>query len=254
MGDYQHAEPTVGASPRSSRSLAACGARDANLRGGGQVTTPDIPSSAEVGQRHGRDTQEFTRLVNLSDAVFAIAMTLLVLTVDVPDVPVAELASSLLADLPQIGAYALAFALVASQWYAHHKLFQRLAFTEPGLTFVNLVLLGLVALVPFPTSVLSAHPTATAAVVPFLALFVVLTLAYITMLARAQAVGAWTEPLPTAVYRRTITAFGIGAATLLVGIAIAFWLPLLALLVAVLQSVPVILVLHRSPAPYRYWF
>jgi uncharacterized membrane protein len=218
------------------------------------VTTPDIPSSSAVDQRHGRDTQEFARLANLSDAVFAIAMTLLVLTVDVPDVPVAELASALLEDLPQIGAYTLAFALVASQWYAHHKLFRRLAFTEPGLTVINLVSLGMVALVPFPTSVLSAHPTATAAVVPFLALFIALTLAYIAMIARAQAVGAWTEPLPTPVYRQTITAFAIGAATLLVGVAISFWFPLLALLVAVLQSVPVVLVLHRSPAPYRHWF
>lgn len=94
------------------------------------MTVSDDPSA--VDQRHGRDSQEFTRLVNLSDAVFAIAMTLLVLTVDVPDVPATELASALLADLPQIGAYALAFALVASQWYAHRKLFQRLAFTEPG--------------------------------------------------------------------------------------------------------------------------
>lgn len=123
----------------------------------------DRPSSSAVEQRHGRDTQEFIRLVNLSDAVFAIAMTLLVLTVDVPDVPAAELVSALRTDAPQIGAYALAFALVASQWYAHRKLFQRLAFTEPGLTVTNLAWLGIVALVPFPTSVLGAHATATAA-------------------------------------------------------------------------------------------
>lgn len=212
------------------------------------------PSSATVDQRHGRNTQEFTRLVNLSDAVFAIAMTLLVLTVDVPDVPAIELASALLADLPQIGAYTLAFALVASQWYAHRKLFQRLAFAEPGLTVINLVWLGIVALVPFPTSVLGVHPNATAAVAPFLALFVVLTLGYIALIARAHAVGAWTEPLPTHVYRRIITAFLLGSGTLLVGVAISFWIPWLALLVAVFQTAPVVLVLNRSPAGYRHWF
>jgi uncharacterized membrane protein len=218
------------------------------------MTIPDAPSSSALDQRHGRDTQEFTRLVNLSDAVFAIAMTLLVLTVDVPDVPAAELASALLADLPQIGAYALAFTLVASQWYAHRKLFQRLAFTEPGLAVINLAWLGMVALVPFPTSVLGAHPTATAAVAPFLSLFVVLGLGYIAFIARAQAVGAWTEPLPTPVYRRTITAFALGAATLVVGVGVSFWVPWLALVLAVLQSAPVVLVLHRSPASYRHWF
>ena len=216
------------------------------------MTIPDAPPP--VDQRHGRDTQEFTRLVNLSDAVFAIAMTLLVLTVDVPDVAAPDLAAALLADLPQIGAYALAFALVAGQWYAHRKLFQRLAFTEPGLTVINLVWLGIVALVPFPTSVLGAHPTATAAVAPFLTLFVVLGLGYIALIARAQAVGAWTAPLPTPVYRRTIAAFGLGAATLLIGVAVSFWAPRLALVLAVLQSAPVVLVLHRSPVAYRNWF
>jgi len=216
------------------------------------MTVSDPRSAGD--QQHGRDTQEFTRLVNLSDAVFAIAMTLLVLTVDVPDVPATELASALLADLPQIGAYALAFALVASQWYAHRKLFQRLAFSEPGLTMINLAWLGLVALVPFPTSVLGAHPTATAAIAPFLSLFVVVGLGYIALIARAQAVGAWTEPLPTPVYRRTVAAFALGVATLVIGVAVSFWVPWLALLLAVLQSAPVVLVLHRSPAGYRHWF
>ncbi len=218
------------------------------------MTVSDAPSPAALDQRHGRDSLEFTRLVNLSDAVFAIAMTLLVLTVDVPDVPADELASALLADLPQLGAYALAFALVASQWYAHRKLFQRLAFTEPGLAVINLVWLGIVALVPFPTSVLGAHPTATAALAPFLSLFVVLGLGYIALIARAQAVDAWVEPLPTPVYRRTITAFALGAAILAIGVVVSFWVPWLALLLAVLQSAPVVLVLHRSPAGYRHWF
>ncbi len=218
------------------------------------MTIPDAPTPAALDQRHGRDTQEFTRLVNLSDAVFAIAMTLLVLTVDVPDVAATELAAALLADLPQIGAYTLAFALVASQWYAHRKLFQRLAFTEPGLTVINLVGLWIIALVPFPTSVLGAHPTATAAIAPFLSLFVVLTLSYIALIARAQAVGAWTETLPTPVYRRTIAAFSMGAATLVIGVAVSFWAPWLALVLAVLQSAPVVLVLHRLPAGYRHWF
>jgi uncharacterized membrane protein len=76
--------------------------------------------------------------------------------------------------------------LVASRWYAHRKLFQRLAFSEPGLTMINLAWLELVALVPFLISVLGAHPGDTAAVVPFLSLFVVLTLGYLALIARAD--------------------------------------------------------------------
>ena len=217
--------------------------------------TPTAPEpSADPADREGRETTGFSRVVNLSDAVFAIAMTLLVLTVDVPRVPADELAGALLADLPQLGAYALAFALVASQWYAHRKLFERLAFTEPGLTVLNLVALGLIALVPFPTSVLGSYPTATAAVAPFLAIFVALTIAYIALIVRAQTIGAWTERLPDLAYRRVVLAFLANAATLLLGIAVSLWVPIAALAMAAVSSAPVFAILRTVPVPYRRWF
>jgi hypothetical protein len=177
------------------------------------MTIPAAPSPSAVDQRHSHDTQEFTRLVNLSDAVFAIAMTLLVLTVDVPDVPAGDLAAALLSDLPQIGAYALAFALVASQWYAHRKLFQRLAFTEPGLTVINLAWLGMVALVPFPTSVLGAHPTVTAAVAPFLAVFVVVGLGYIAPGTLPAVVRPKASISPASVWPVPVTVTSAGTRT-----------------------------------------
>jgi uncharacterized membrane protein len=210
--------------------------------------------SRTADQRHGRDTNEFARVVNLSDAVFAIAMTLLVLTVDVPDVPTEELAAALRDDLPQLGAYVLAFALVASQWFLHRKVFQRLAWTEPGIVIVNLAFLGGVALVPFPTSVLGSNPTATVAVAPFLALFVLLNLGYVAMIARAQRQGAWLEPLPSAVYRRVQRGFAAGTAALLLGVVLAFWVPLLALATAAVSGLPTVLIMRGAPARYRSWF
>jgi len=217
------------------------------------VTGAEEPTVGVV-DRAERDSNGFARVVNLSDAVFAIAMTLLVLTIDVPDVAAGALASALLADLPQLGAYALAFALVASQWYAHRKLFERLAFIEPGLTILNLVTLGLVTLVPFPTSVLGSYPTVTAGVAPFLALFVVLTLAYLALIVRAHIVGAWTEPLPSPVFRRVVAAFSVGAATLLLGVVVSLWAPVPALVLAAVNSVPVMAILRTVPAAYRLWF
>jgi uncharacterized membrane protein len=201
-----------------------------------------------------RASNEFARVVNLSDAVFAIAMTLLVLTVDVPDVRGSELAGALIADLPQLGAYALAFVLVASQWYAHRKLFQRLAITEVGLTLINLAFLGLVALVPFPTSVLGSYPLATAAVVAFLATFGLLGVTYLAMLARAQARHAWRQPIPDGAYRRIQLAFGANTSLLVVGIAVAVWQPAVALALALVSSAPTVLLLRRVPLPYRDWF
>ncbi len=218
------------------------------------MTPPTSEPSADPADREGRDSTGFARVVNLSDAVFAIAMTLLVLTVDVPWVPANELAGALLADLPQLGAYALAFALVASQWYAHRKLFERLAFTEPGLTVVNLVALGLVALVPFPTAVLGSYPTTTAAVAPFLAIFVALSFAYIGLIVRAHTVDAWTEPLPDGAYRRVVLAFLANSVMLVLGIVVSLWAPVAALVMAAVSSAPVLTILRTVPVPYRRWF
>jgi uncharacterized membrane protein len=114
--------------------------------------------------------------------------------------------------------------------------------------------LGIVALVPFPTSVLGSYPTTTAAVAPFLALFVVLTVGYLALIMRAQAIGAWTPPLPPGVHRRVIVAFAAGAVMLLTGVAIAFWSPPLALGMAVVSSAPTVAILRGVPTPYRSWF
>lgn len=213
-------------------------------------TTPEPADGHAV---EDRASNAFARVVNLSDAVFAIAMTLLVLTVDVPDVDSSELAAALITDLPQLGAYALAFVLVASQWYAHRKLFKRLAITEVGLTIINLVFLGLVALVPFPTSMLGSYPLAPAAVIPFLATFALLGVTYLALLVRAQAIHAWLQPLPDSAYRRILMAFGASTSLLVVGIAVAARLPAVALGLALVSSAPTVLLLRRVPSPYRDW-
>jgi uncharacterized membrane protein len=218
------------------------------------MSSPTTPAPAAGRAVEDRASNEFARVVNLSDAVFAIAMTLLVLTVDVPDVASRDLAAALIADLPQLGAYALAFVLVASQWYAHRKLFQRLAFTEVGLTLINLAFLGLVALVPFPTSVLGSYPLATAAVIAFLATFGLLGVTYLALIVRAQAMHAWQQPLPDSAYRRIRLAVGANTSLLVAGIGVAVWQPAVALGLALVSSAPTILLLRRVPLPYRHWF
>ena len=63
-----------------------------------------------------RDSLEFHRVINLSDAVFAIAMTLLVLTLDIPDVPSDQLGEALIVQASQFASLILSFSLVAMIW------------------------------------------------------------------------------------------------------------------------------------------
>jgi uncharacterized membrane protein len=109
------------------------------------------------------------RIVAFSDGVMAVAITLLVLNLDVPDLPSGredELDDKLLDLLPSLAAYALAFALVGRYWVIHHRFFETLRAFDGTLMGLNLLFLALIALMPFSTELLdrySEEPIAAAA-------------------------------------------------------------------------------------------
>ncbi len=110
----------------------------------------------------GRDT---SRIEYFSDAVFAIALTLLVLDIRVPDVPQAKLLGAVLELWPTFLAYGLSFAIIALNWVFHHRKFRAIVAYDTRLICLNFVFLAFVALVPFPTSLLSEYAPARVAVV-----------------------------------------------------------------------------------------
>lgn len=151
---------------------------------------------ALTDRRYDRDTPQFGRVANLSDGVFAIALTLLVLSLDRPDVPADQLARALVNQLPQLAVVALGFLLIANVWWFHHRFLGVLRFVEPGLITINLAMLGAVALAPYAIDVLGSAPTSTAAVIQFTAVFTVVIVFYLALLLRAQVVDAWLHPMP----------------------------------------------------------
>lgn len=213
-------------------------------------TTYDRPRPTRT---YGRETPEFARLVNLCDAVFAIAMTLLVLSLDVPDVPADQLAGALADDIPQLLAFLLGFALVANIWWQHHKLMAHLDWVEPGIVAVNLMLLGAVALVPFPTGLVGSAPTARAAVIPFIAVFIVLIALYVFLMERAHRVGAWSSAMPDGLFPWLVTGFAVVLAAMVLALAVAVWWPVGGLVLLAVSNLPERVVAHRAPAGYRDW-
>jgi uncharacterized membrane protein len=98
------------------------------------------------------------RMVFFSDAVFAIAMTLLVIDIRMPEgVNSADMAAKLVEMLPAIGAYAISFYVIAANWVAHHRKFTAIVAIDSTMIWINLVLLFLIAFVPFPTSLLQGY-------------------------------------------------------------------------------------------------
>jgi uncharacterized membrane protein len=106
------------------------------------------------------------RFVFFSDAVFAIAITLLVIEIKVPPVAdgLGERAwEAMLVHLgPSFFAFILTFLVVGSVWAAHHAVFRLVSKFSDALIFPNLILLMMVALVPFSSALLSERTIAPA--------------------------------------------------------------------------------------------
>jgi uncharacterized membrane protein len=98
-----------------------------------------------------------TRLEAFSDGVFAIAITLLVLEIPVPEVEHGGLAHALREQWPSYAAYVVSFATIGIIWINHHAVFGYVRRVDRGLLFLNLLLLMWVTLIPWPTNLLAEY-------------------------------------------------------------------------------------------------
>jgi uncharacterized membrane protein len=115
--------------------------------------------------RHREDAEvEFNRIVAFSDGVFAIAITLLVLGLTIPE-HLDDLLGALLDNRQDLLAYAISFAVLARYWLAHHRFFSALERFDGTLMGLNLLYLAFIALVPFTSGVLGDYDDNTAAIV-----------------------------------------------------------------------------------------
>ena len=102
--------------------------------------------------------RELDRIVFFSDAVFAIAITILVLDIRVPDgLSPAELPAQVLSLWPKYLGYAISFLVLAVYWQAHHRVFKPIRGYDGTLVWLNFFFLMAIAFLPFPTSLLGEY-------------------------------------------------------------------------------------------------
>ena len=104
---------------------------------------------------NGRDTN---RLEAFSDGVIAIAITLLVLEIRVPEAHgAAELWRALWELWPAYLGYLISFLIIGIMWANHHTIFRYINRTDHYLVVINLLLLLCIAFIPFPTALLAEY-------------------------------------------------------------------------------------------------
>jgi uncharacterized membrane protein len=110
------------------------------------------------------------RIEGLSDGIFAIVMTLLILEIHVPKLPPSapnvEVAPALFALWPKFFSYLVTFVSLGVFWIGHHIMYHAIRRADRTLLWLNILFFMFVSQLPFSTSVLNAFPRAFVA--PFL--------------------------------------------------------------------------------------
>ncbi len=127
---------------------------------------PAGTAEANVSMQLGLD-----RIVFFSDAVMAIAITLLAVDIRVPEIsrPAAAMELPLrLGELnPQIMSFVISFVVIGIYWMAHHRYFALIRRYDNGLLMINLLFLLFIAVMPFIASLLGHYPFLPLGVIPY---------------------------------------------------------------------------------------
>ena len=165
------------------------------------------------------------RIEFFSDAVFAIAMTLLVLDIRLP-AGTENVAEALVELVPEVFAYVLSFALIGVNWMSHHRKFRVITGFDTRLIQLNLVLLLLVAFLPFPTSVLAETDAQVGSVVLYAATVGAISLAQLALWAYARHASLLDPSVDRGVFRYLARSLIITPAVFALSIVIALlWSP-----------------------------
>ena len=113
-----------------------------------------------------------SRIEALSDGIFAVAMTILIIDIRVPALVQPgdgyELMKYLWKMWPLFRSYYISFAILGMYWIAHHALFHLFAkHANRPITYLNILFLCLITLIPFSTHLIGEYPMNTVAVATY---------------------------------------------------------------------------------------
>jgi uncharacterized membrane protein len=188
-----------------------------------------------------------------SDGLFAIAMTLLVVGIGVPELTdggsEGELLDALGGLAPEIISFFISFAVIGRYWVAHHQFFALLRAMDYGLVGINLVYLGFIAFLPFPTGLLGNYFENPISVASYGVAVAIVSGLEVVMFRHAYRAGLLKRDIPEQVYRWGRSASSLPVVFMLLSIPVAFVSTVVAVLMWFTAVPAQVLILdRRKPA------
>ena len=195
---------------------------------------------------------EFDRASFFADAVYAIAMTLIVVGIDVPSIPDTDDPAAMgeaLADLVEpITIFFVTFLIIGQYWLAHHRFVAGLDRIDRRYLVWQIPYLALVAFLPFPSQLIGAYFDNPVAVTVFALTMAGVSGLELVLAGVARADGLRDVPWSEARYRWHLLAGGLPVGLFLLSIPAAYASPWLAVACWMANSPAGFLVSRRAPA------
>ena len=184
-------------------------------------------------QQETRGEKETGRLEAFSDGVFAVAITLLVFSLQVPTLTSPftseRLVGMLLMRWPSYLAFYVSFATILIMWISHHSMFKLIDKSDTPFMFANGFLLLLVTTVPFPTQLVAIYlttPVAGVVCAIYAGLFVIINLAFnLLWWLAAHQYRLLKDPVSPVVIQTRSRNYALGVPCYLLALLLAFWSP-----------------------------
>lgn len=200
--------------------------------------------------RYERDSIEFSRVVSLTEGIFAVAMTLLIVSIGIPRVDSDNLADELAALDGDIITFFISVAVLAFYWLSNHYFVRHLKFMDPVYAGLNIVFLALVAFLPFPTALLDRYSEDPVTVVIYLTTLLLISLMEVALFAWAHRQRLFLHDPPPRVVRYGLLMALLPVAVFALAIPVGLLSsPTIALLFWVLLNFPLRFALDRRLGP-----
>jgi uncharacterized membrane protein len=219
-------------------SKMALGVRSKSPRNNGEAAYPDT-----------------NRIEAFSDGVFAVAVTLLVFNIKLPDsAATGQLGEVLLSQWPAYAAYMVSFVTVGIFWANHHYMFHYIARSDHLLDMLNVLFLMCISSLPFSTSLVAAfiqNPIGQrTAVLVYVGTFLVSAVLFtVVWLFASRGKRLLETHLDQKFIRKTTRRYFLGVVSYLAAFTAAFWSITLSLAIVVAMALLFFLPTSHAPSP-----